>query len=36
MLKQAVPLLMLSFHRRLDLPKGLFPSGFPTNILRAL
>jgi hypothetical protein len=25
----------LSIHLRLDLPSGLFPSGFPTNILYA-
>jgi hypothetical protein len=25
----------LSTHLRLDLPSGLFPSGFPTNILYA-
>jgi hypothetical protein len=28
--------LILSKHRRHDLPSGLFPSGFPTNILCAL
>jgi hypothetical protein len=28
--------LTLSTHLRLDLPSGLFPYGFPTNILYAL
>jgi hypothetical protein len=26
---------MLSIHLRLSLPTGLFPSGFPTNIIHA-
>jgi hypothetical protein len=29
-------ILILSTHLRLGLPSGLFPSGFPTNILYAL
>jgi hypothetical protein len=28
-------MLILSTHLRLGLPSGLFPSGFPTNILYA-
>jgi hypothetical protein len=29
------PILMLSIHLRVGLPNGLFPYGFPTNILYA-
>ena len=29
-------ILMLSFHLRLGLPKGLFPVGLPVKILKAL
>ena len=30
------PILILSSHVRLDLPKDLFPSGVPVKILKAL